>query len=236
MRLRGHRRCHRCDTQWSYFDAGEVACPNCGSLRSRGLDRDRVRHTDSAVEIDLAPVRRMAADRPVSAVAAAAAEAARSYLARRGFIDGGDLQPLDEAFVDTAELRQVATALRSRLDPDEAAERYFLALLADGRESPATVPPSLQQAHGLAAVEAVEAYHRDLRRWLDDHPDALAREGLDRLRDHRRRVAALDGDIPPADAARLLDAARALGRFLRAGNGDAIDRVHRRLDRLEDAE
>lgn len=233
MRVRGRRLCLECETAWSYFDAGEITCPNCGSMWSRGLDRNRTLHTDSPVELDLEEARQLAADRPLSEVASTVADAARSYLARRGFIHEGDLGPLDDQYVRAAELRQVAAALGSRLDPDASAERYFLTLLAADEDHPEAVPPSLRQAHGLASVRAVEAYATDLGRWLRDHPDDAGRDCLGRLRDHVRRGAALDGDIPPDDADRLLDAARALGDYLRPDGTVGLDRVRHGLDELD---
>lgn len=233
MRVRGRRRCLDCETEWSYFDAEEITCPNCGSIWSRGQDQNRTLHTDSRVELDLDEARQLAADRPLSEVASTAADAARSYLARRGFIHGGDLEPLEEQFVRAAELRQVAAALRSRLDRDPAAERYFLTLLAADEDHPESVPPSLHQAHGLAIIRAVEAYASDLGRWLREHPDESGRDCLGRLRDHVRRGAALDGDVPPDTADQLLNAARALGDYLRPDGTVRLDQVRHAIDELD---
>lgn len=233
MRIPGRRRCLDCGTEWSYFDTGEIECPACGSLRSRGLDEARALHTDSPVDLDLSTAREMIDQRPVRAVATAAANAARGYLVRRGFIDGGDLRPLDDAFIRAAELRHVANELRHRLEPDEAAERYFLALLAEDGDPPGTVPAALRSAHGLAAAGATDAYVADLRRWLDEHPDPVARDRLERLRNQVRRVNALNGDIAPDEADRLLEATRSLGEALRTGDDEAYDLVDERLDRLE---
>lgn len=232
MRVRGRRRCKECETEWSYFDSGEIACPNCGSLRSVGVDRERSLHTDTPVDLDLAEARGLVDDRPLSEVAAAAADAAREYVVRRGFIAGGELKPLDDRYLRAAELRQVGTALRKRLETTDEAEAYFLGLL-DGGTDPGHPPPSLEQAAGLAAVTAVEAYVTDLRKWLNDHPDGTASDCLERIRDHVRRVNALDGDIPPREADRLLSAARALGEYLRTGEADQLDIAIKALDTLD---
>lgn len=232
MRVRGRRQCRECATEWSYFEVGDIACPNCGSLRSRGLDDERSLHTDSTVDLDLSDVRAMAGERPVSEVAAAAADTARAYLAKRGFIDGGELCPLSDHYRRVAELKAVADQLSHRLDPDPEAERYFFTLLEMDRSHPATVPTSLHQAYGLAAASTVEAYLRDLRTWLDHHPDSAGRDCLTRIKDHGRRVDALDGAIQPTEADRMVEAARALGSYLRSDNDTALARAMEALDQL----
>lgn len=232
MRVRGQRRCRECGTEWSYFDTGEVTCPACGSLRSRGIDETRELHTDSPAELDLSEPRSLVADRPVREVADAAADAARSYLVRRGFIDGGDLLALDDRYLRAARLRQVAADLRHALQAEVAAEEHFLALLSADEDPPETVPPSLRAAHGLAAAEAVDAYLSDIRRWLDEHPDERARDRLEQLREQVRRVHALDGDVPVAEADRLVDATRAVGDYLRTGDVGELALAAELIDRF----
>jgi len=56
-----------------------------------------------------------------------------------------------------------------------------------------------------------------VRNYLDDNPDGHARQLSGRIRDQRKRIEALDGDVDPADANRLMHAARDLGRYV---NGD----------------
>lgn len=232
MRVRGRRRCKDCDTEWSYFDAGEITCPDCGSLRSVGIDAERSLHTDTPVDLDLAEARAMVDERPLDEVAATAAEAAREYVVRRGFIVGGDLRPLDDRYLRAAELRQVGTALRTRLTPAAEGEAYFLRLL-DGDADTGPPPTSLEQAHGLAAVSAVKAYATDLRKWLDDNPDRTGRDCLERLREHVRRANALDGDITPTETALLVEAANGLGTYLRTDGPDGLDTARHALDRLD---
>ena len=233
MRVRGRRRCRECDTEWSYFEVGEVACPTCGSLRSRGLDEERALHTDTPVDLDLSDVRAMIGVHPLSVVAGAAAATARTYLAKRGFIDGGDLRPLSDQYRRVAELKTIGSALSHRLDSDPEAERYFLALLESGQPRPADLPTSLHQAYGLASASVVEAYLRDLRRWLEEHPDSAAGNSLTRIRDHVRRVNALDGTIQPMEADQLVEATQALGSYLRSGEGASLIRANSLLDRLK---
>ena len=232
MHVRGRRQCRDCDTEWSYFEVGAVACPNCGSLRSRGLDDARTLHTDTTVDLDLSDARGMVGDRPLSEVAAAARNTARTYLARRGFIDGGELRQLSDHYRRIAELKATGSALSQQLDPDPEAERYFLALLHEGKSKPDDIPTALHQAHGLAAASAVETYLRDLRKWLEEHPDSAAGVSLTRIRDHVRRVNALDGAIQPNEADQLVEAARALGSYLRSGEADSLNRTDDIIDRL----
>lgn len=251
MKVRGRRRCAECGERWSYYETGSPACPSCGSLRSVGVEADRTLHTDAPAEFDLSAARSMLDGRPLDEVAEAAARAARAYLRARGFVRGGELLALDDEMLAAAELRHVAGRLERALDVTEAEERHFLDLLAGAEAGtrPGDVPASLRAARGLAAVDAVEAYRRDLSAWLDeatgsgdDGPDAtgaLDREGreavrpvLARLRDQERRVSALDGDVPPAEADALVAAARGIGEFLSEVDDDALATARERLDRL----
>ena len=51
MKVRGRRECEACGARWSYFDTGEVTCPDCGSLHSVGLDDERALHTASTATL-----------------------------------------------------------------------------------------------------------------------------------------------------------------------------------------
>ena len=186
----------------------------------------------------------MLADRAVDEVAGAAAAAAREYLNARGFVHGGELQPLDDEVLAAAELKHVAGRLERALSVQEAEERHFLDLLAGAEAGarPAGVPPSLREARGLASVDAVAAYRRDVSAWLDERtrstgddggPGATVGRPLARLRDHERRVSALEGDVSPAEADALVAAARGIGEYLREGDADALARAEEQLDLLE---
>ncbi len=232
MRIRGRRRCSDCGHRWSYFETGDVACPACGGVRSVAVDDERPLHTAGRGDLDLAAARAAVDNRPLREVAGLAADAARSFLADRGFVHAGELRPLDDVTVAAAELRQVADHVGRSMARDEAAERHLLALLRgvpDG-ERPAEVPESLRAARGRGVAAAVERYRSDLARYLDEQPDPAARRTLGTLRDHLRRVEALDGDVPAADAERLLEAARELGASLR-GDEAALARAADRLER-----
>ena len=233
MRLRGRRECTACGERWSYFETADVACPACGSPRSVAVEGEAVLHTAGGATLDLEAARAAVEDRPVRAVARDAAEAARSFLAERGFIDGGELRPLDEVTVAAAELRQVADQVKRELEPDEDAEWHLLALLRGAPEGdrPESVPAVTRSARGLGVAAAVERYRVDLARYLDDHPDPEARRRLGSLRDHLRRIEALEGDVPPEQAERLLAAARDLGAALRGEDG-ALSRADDRLSRF----
>jgi hypothetical protein len=61
---------------------------------------------------------------------------------------------------------------------------------------------------------------------------AATRAALDRLRDRVKRVEALNGDVPAADADALVDAADSLGEYVRTGDGEAIERARDRLTEL----
>ncbi|WP_018259247.1 DUF7117 family protein [Halomicrobium katesii] len=225
MKVRGHRECKACGSRWSYYETASVECPDCGSLRSVGVD-DRTRHTNAPVEYDLTPVRGSIDEQPLEEIATDAAERSSEYVRRRGFVDGGSLLALDETFVAATELRHVASEIARTLQPTDAQELYFVTLLRGAdegeRPEPRAVPSGLRPSYGLAMTAAVEAYQRDLRARLDDEPDPQARSLSGRVRDHRKRIEALDGDVDPKDADRLVHAARDLGRYLAEGDESAL--------------
>ena len=217
MKVRGDRECRECGTRWSYYETGSITCPECGSVRSVGVD-ERTRHTDAPVTLDLTPVRNRIDSESTREIADVAAERCREYTRQRGFIDAGSLKPLDETFVAALVLQYVGSHVARELRVTEDEELYFLDLLggADQGERPAAteVPKALRVPFGLAMADAVEAYQRDVRTYLNDNDDATARRLAGRIRDHRKRVEAIDGDVDPENANRLLHAARDLGRFV----------------------
>jgi len=232
MKVRGQRECKRCGTQWSYYETGSVTCPCCGSLRSVGLD-ERTEHTAGPVEFDLTPVRGAIDEEPVGRLAGRAADLADEYVRESGFVHAGSLRPLDSEFVAALELKHVGRDLSHRMRIDDDEKRYVLDLLAGAdegdRPTPAEVPDSLASARGLAAAAAIEAYHREITR-LHDDLDPAVRNVLGRLRDHRKRIEALDGDVPSRESERFLDAIRDVGRYLVEGDETALVTAESRLD------
>jgi uncharacterized Zn finger protein (UPF0148 family) len=235
MRIRGRRRCVDCGEEWSYYDTGDVTCPTCGSIHSVGSGDQRRLHTDAPVELDLTDVRASVDARPLREVAAEAEEAALAYVSARGFVHAGELQPLDEAAAAANQLRHVAAHLgRSIHNPTEALKAHFLALLSgapDG-ERPEEVPEALRSAYGLALADVVDRYRSEAARWLAER-DRSAAPALETLRDHVKRIEALEGDVPPAEADALLTAAREIGTYLREDDETALARAEERLAGLE---
>ncbi|MFB6081854.1 MAG: zinc ribbon domain-containing protein [Halanaeroarchaeum sp.] len=233
MKIRGERECQDCGARFSYYETGAVTCPECGSIRSRGVG-DRERHTDAAVALDLSEARSMAADGSLEAAADAAASACRDYLRQRGFIDAGELGDLDEAYLVAQELVHAAAIVQTRLSLDDAEERYVLALLEgadDGdRLAPDAVPKSMHAARGLGYATAVRDYRDDLRTVVDDG-DRAVRSLLETLGEHVTRVRAIDGEVDPTMAESLVVAARAIGRAVRTGDEEALATAR---DALED--
>ncbi|WP_096390056.1 DUF7117 family protein [Halopenitus persicus] len=245
MKVRGERECVSCGTQWSYYETGEVACPECGSVQSVGI-AERRRHTDSPAELDLTAHRARFGEAsgplPEEGVDDLKRDL-RGYVRKRGFIDGGDLRGLDDDVLLAAyELLQVVDAVDRLPDPDERDRDYLLRLLAgaDGgdRPAPEDVPPNLHAARGLATVAAVEAYREDLRTHLEDltadgadgdRDLEAARDVLESLRDRSKRVESLQGDVDPETAETLVRAADDLGRYLRTGRPDALESARDRL-------
>lgn len=244
MKIRGERECKNCGTRWSYYETGETACPDCGSLRSVAVDDERRRHTDSPAEIDLTPHRSAIGDGAELAAVAEDVEAdCRAYLRKRGFIRGGELLPLDDTFLTVQELRAALADYRraERVGGDrsiadrDAVEGYLLDLLrgADSGERPAPgdVPDAFAPARGLAYATAIEAYRDDVATYLDDAPDEDARRLLGRIRDQEKRLSALGGDLPPETVESLVRACRDLARYLDGEEG-ALATARQRLDDL----
>lgn len=244
MKVRGERECQDCGTRWSYYETGDVACPDCGSLRSVATAEDRRRHTDVPVDLDLAAHRDAVADGDVRDVADDLARDLRAYVTGRGFIHAGDLQPLDDTYLAAQELRyaleEYGRALRRGTGGDlggGAGELYLLRLLrgVDRGERPPVdeVPGTLRQARGLAVAEAVDDYRDEMTTVLDDRPDPAARRVLGRVRDRTRRVAALDGDVPLEEVETLVHAVRDVHAAVAEGDEGALARADSRLDGLD---
>jgi len=236
MKIRGHRECKECGTRWTYYETGSVDCPSCGSLRSVGVDEERQLHTATTATLDLTDVRAEIDDQPLRRVAKQTVETVRQFTRRYGFIDGGQLRPLDESYLTAMELRMVADALGRARTVSDAEEAYFLELLRaveDGDRPPReTVPDSVSDSRGLAAATAVEAYREDVRTYLDEHPDEIASELLGRLRGRVKRVLALDGAVPLRETETVVEAARAIGSYVADGDETALARAESRLDSL----
>jgi uncharacterized Zn finger protein (UPF0148 family) len=259
MKVRGERECRECGTRWSYYETGSVECPECGSVRSVGID-DRTAHTDSPASLDLSAHRARFGDAPETVPAEGVDDLKadlREYVRRRGFIRGGELLPLDATYLAARELLEAVDCYDRLRDPTDPDREYLTALLAGAAEGdrPATeqVPERLREARGMAAARAVDEYRSDLLAFLDEldgdvgdgsAPEAstvsVAGEGaesrieparavLERLRDRVKRIEALTGDVPAADADALVDAADALGEYVRTGERAAIERARDRL-------
>ncbi len=240
MEIRGERECTDCRARWSYYETGEVACPECGSLESVGRE-ERKLHTDSPAELDLTPIKQRVSEQSLADVTAEITDRCRSYLRERGFINGGELRPLDETYLIASELAATVGAYErslssEALDPttDDAEQLYLFSLLSEERPPPVEVPDSLAPERGLAYAKAVSTYRDDLRTLLDstDEPRPTVRRALGRLDDHLRRVEALDGDVEPRTAERLVEIARDLGGAVREHDEIALTRAQERLDSL----
>ncbi|MBB6646269.1 DUF7117 family protein [Halobellus ruber] len=238
MRIRGRRRCQDCGREWSYFDTGRVACPDCGSLRSVGTG-DRERHTDAPVELDLSAHRAALDDATdVGDVADELKTTLREYVRQRGFVRGGELRTVDDTLLAAAELLHgVDVYERIRGTPDDSVRLYLLDLLSgadDGRRpDPSRVPDPMADARGLAYAEVLDRFCTDLGAWLDDHPDPAGERVRERLDTHVRRVSAVYGDVPVTESETLIRAARDLGRYLTTDDGAALSTAEERLSGLE---
>ena len=236
MRIRGERECKDCGARWSYYETGSVACPECGSLHSVGVD-ERTQHTDGATGLDLTEVRNAVDVDPLHRVADRAKDACRAYVRRRGFIHGGELRTLDDEYLAAAELMHAADLIGRAMQTDDAERLYFVALLGGAdegdRPDPGDVPDSMHEARGLAYADAVREYHGELRNWDGIDLDDPARSVLDRLDAHVRRIRSLQGNIDPTTVERLVTVARELHAYVTEADEDALARARDRLDRLD---
>ena len=237
MRVRGDRECNECGQRWSYFETGTIACPNCGSHHSVGRG-ERRRHTDGEQSLDLSVSIEKAASGSVEAALESALDPCRSYVHSRGFIAGGELTELDDLYCLAAELRYCAGARVHRSAFTDLERRYLLALFgaaADGqRPMPSAVPDRFRFARGLAVARSVTDYQRAIRQVMAvDDREASVATALDALDGVTTRIEQLDGDVPPASAETVLEAARTVGSAVRSGDADAVEGIPNRLERLE---
>jgi predicted RNA-binding Zn-ribbon protein involved in translation (DUF1610 family) len=236
MKIRGQRECQSCGTRWSYYDTGSVECPNCGALRSVGVD-DRTRHTATPTDLDLSAHRNALADGEIPDIADGVKSDCRAYVRGRGFIHGGDLLPLDDTFLSASELVHVVDLYARLRDPTDDEQLYVLDLLrgADQDERPPAdhVPDSLAEGRGLGYAEAIDDYRREVVTWLDDNPDPAARRTLGTVAEQVKRIEALHGDVPPATAETLVTATREIVRYLTEDDETALASAQDRLARLD---
>jgi uncharacterized Zn finger protein (UPF0148 family) len=235
MKVRGERECKDCGTHWSYYDTGSIVCPQCGSIRSVGLD-DRREHTATTATLDLTTVRGLVDEVTLDELATETESVCADYVRRVGFIHGGELLVVDDVYLAASELRHVAADLGRTMRVSDAGEQYFFDLLAGAdegdRPAPAEVPESFRAARGLAAVAAVDTYGTELRQYLEAHPDRTVSGLLGTLDEHRKRVAALDGDVTPRTAERLVRVAQDLGHAVADDDERSLARARERLDDL----
>lgn len=237
MKIRGQRECKSCGRRWSYYETGSVSCPSCGGLESVGTDEERSLHTATAATLDLTPVRRRVGSDPIRQIADRAAARVREFTRGYGFIEEGRLREFDDTYLAAIELRYVASELARRMDVTDEQELYFLDLLRadDGeRQPPSEVPESFREMRGLAYADAVTEYRSDLRTYLREHPDPTVDGHLERLDNHRKRIRALQGDVDPRDAERLVAATRAIARYLSTDDDEALLETETRLEALVD--
>lgn len=230
MKVRGERECRSCGNRWSYYETGTITCPECGSIRSVGVG-ERAEHTGGPAALDLTAVIDAIDEQPLREVAERASEAAASYVRTAGFVHAGEFQPLDDTYLAAAELRRAGATLARTMRSADEEELYFLSLLQAAnqgeRPGPEEVPESLRAERGLAIAAAADAYVSDLRR-LEPGPEV--KEVLSTVRARRKRVEALDGDVDPVEAERIVYALRDIGAYLRTDDETALARAGERFD------
>ncbi|MEZ3143927.1 hypothetical protein [Halobaculum sp. MBLA0143] len=230
MEIRGRRECKSCDNRWSYFETGSIECPECGSLESVGSG-DREHHTDGHEDLELTDLLVEVDETPLSELTDDLEERCRSYLATRGFLRGGELRALDEAYLVAAELRQAADIFSRLREPTDPERLYVVSLLraADTGERPsaAEVPRRLRPARGLAAARAVLQYRSEVTTVTE--PTGALAAVLSTVRDRAKRAEALQGDVEPTEADALVAAAREVWRHVAGDDDEALDRAREQL-------
>ncbi|ESS10536.1 MAG: hypothetical protein A07HR60_02551 [uncultured archaeon A07HR60] len=215
MKIRGRRECQDCGTQWSYYDTGDVACPDCESLRSVGVD-ERTRHTDTPTQLDLTAHKAAIGDVegiPRELVKDLKSEL-RGYLRKRGFINEGQLRPPTDTYLVARELLEAVDVYHRTRQPAAADKLYLLKLLkgadVDRRPPAEEVPEILYPARGIAIARTVELFRDDLTEYLDENPNQDARAVSGQLRERAKRIDALQGNVEPSEAEPLVRATRDL--------------------------
>ena len=231
MELRGERKCTACGERWSYYETGDVACPTCGSVRSVGVG-ERAEHTGGAATLDLSGIQGLVDTEPVGKVGRRASEQAAEYLRAAGFVDVGRLRPLSDTYLAATELRRVGARLDRAMRVDEAEELYFLKLLGGAddnrRPGPSEVPDGLRGERGLAVAAAAEAYTSDLRRVYEEPTGELA-SALSAVRTRRKRIEALNGEVDPREAERVVRTLRDVYGYLAENDETALARASERF-------
>jgi uncharacterized Zn finger protein (UPF0148 family) len=231
MKIRGERECTACGARWSYYETGEITCPECGSVRSVGVD-DRTEHTAGTAELDLTPVMADVDEADIRTLADRASEHTREYLRSVGFVHAGELQDLDETYLAASELRRVGTTLGRLMQIDDAERLYFYELLrgaAEGdRPAPEDVPETFSPERALAVAASTDVYVGDLRRVYGEREQA-ADSVLSAVTGRRKRIEALDGSVEPSEAEQLVRALRDLSAYLRRGDETALARAQERF-------
>ncbi|KAB1188188.1 MULTISPECIES: hydrogenase maturation nickel metallochaperone HypA [Haloferax] len=235
MEIRGERECKECGRQWSYYETGSVSCPYCGSLRSVGVG-DRERHTAGQAVLDLSEHRAAVANGTFRDAAPALKSDLRAYIRKTGYIHGGELLPLDDTSLAAHELLHAVDVVARSNRPTDDEQLFVLDLLREAdegiRPDMKEVPKSLTDARGLGYANAIEAYHDDLTKWLDDHPDPEARTTLETLSNHLKRVDALEGDISLNESEALVGVARDIYTYLTDDDLDALASARDQLSAL----
>ncbi|MCT9097388.1 TFIIB-type zinc ribbon-containing protein [Haloarchaeobius sp. HME9146] len=240
MEIRGERECKNCGARWSYYDTGSVACPECESLHSVGVDDDRKLHTANRVELDLTEAVSQLDEVPEDEALSTVKSTCREFQRKHGFVHAGELRDLDDTYLVAGELLQVADMVGRSLGRDDDEEFYLLSLLrgdeAD-RPAPDEVPESLREGRGLAYAEAVREYRRELREWADASDvtiDRPATEVLSSIDEHAKRIRALEGDVPAREAERLVTVLREVTRYVRDDDEAALAQAQNRLSGLDE--
>ncbi|MFB6253304.1 MAG: hypothetical protein ABEI06_01680 [Halobacteriaceae archaeon] len=237
MEIKGYRECRECGHQWSYYETGNVQCPECGSIKSTGLD-ERTLHTNNPVEIDITSIQSLVSNDEFRQAGQRAAKEARNYTIKRGFIHKGDLIRCDERIFSCHELRNLGNYINRTASITEETEYYFIetiqAVKNSGRPDQQAIPKNLRSIRGLAYARAAKDYLNDVTTWIEYADHELPSGGvLERTKENIKRVEALDGDISIGDSERIYEIVANLYSYCTTGEISTYEQIEEYLSNLE---
>ena len=103
MEVRGIRECQNCGTRFSYYDTGDPACPDCGSLHTVGVG-DRALHTDRPADLELSGALAALEAGRYRDDGNEAEETVCEYVVRGSVINGGEVRDLYGVYLAAATL------------------------------------------------------------------------------------------------------------------------------------
>ncbi|MFB6186034.1 MAG: hypothetical protein ABEI86_04100 [Halobacteriaceae archaeon] len=237
MEIKGYRECRECGHQWSYYETGNIQCPECGSIKSTGIDERRL-HTNTPVEIDITSIQSLVSNDEFRQAGQLAAEEARNYTIRRGFIQEGELIQCDDRIFSCHELRNLGNYINRTTSITDETEYYFIetiqAVKNKGRPDQQAIPMKLRSIRGLAYARTAKDYLNAVMTWVEYTDQQPPSRGVfERTKENIKRVEALDGDISVRDSERIYEIVTNLYSYCTTGEVSTYEQIEEYLSNLE---